>query len=89
MHFIVQDDLVIQLIVSKDSNIIDDLHSISHIRDLASKALKGSLSAESVEENFADLMIVFDQMVTMGFAFQTQGHHIDTILSLYSNNERI
>lgn len=83
------EELLVLLIVDFDSNLVNDFQSLRQTKEMITKALRGNLSQENLEENFFDVVFVCDEIFSLGYRTNLTEGFAENLVEMYSNNERI
>ncbi|KAJ3324405.1 Coatomer subunit delta [Boothiomyces sp. JEL0866] len=82
------DELYIILITNKNSNILQDIDTLHLFARVVSEYCKSTDEKEIVKQRF-ELILVFDEVISLGFRENINLGQIKTISTMESNDERI
>ncbi|KAI8897697.1 hypothetical protein BC833DRAFT_592784 [Globomyces pollinis-pini] len=82
------DDLFIILITNKNSNILQDIDTLHLFSRIVSEYCRSADEKEITKQRF-ELLMVFDEVISLGFRENVNLGQIKTISAMESNDERI
>ena len=83
------DNCLLVLVTDCSSNIVEDVDSISRIKEVVTGLTENKLNEELVYEHYLDLTMAFDEMINLNSRILFNKSQISTLLLLESTNEKI
>ena len=85
----IEDTLLLVLVVSPDSNIIEDIESVGKMKEIVFAVIGQNAKEENVYDNFIDLAFAFDDMINLKMRNAISKHHVMDLLEMDSANEKM
>ena len=76
------------LISSKSSNIIEDQQTIKMLYSICSKVCHEGITEENIDKNCVDIILGFDDAISMGYRESVTLQEIDQQLKMESADEK-
>lgn len=89
MVYLPIDALYLALVTAKDSNIIEDISTLSAVKEVVHAVLAPSVREESIAERYCDLVFAFDEMISLGQRTVFSRSQISALLAMESTNEKL
>ena len=83
------DNLLIVLVTTKDSNIIEDIETVNMMKEILYTVLQQKNNEEGVYEHYVDLAFSFDDMINLQTRNNVSQNQILNLLEMDSNNEKL
>lgn len=83
------DSLLIVLVTSMDSNIIEDIETVNMMKEILYTVLQQKNNEEGVYEHYVDLAFSFDDMINLQTRNNVSQNQIMALLEMDSNNEKL
>lgn len=84
-----EDTLLLILVVALDSNIIDDMESVSKMKEVVYSILGQSAKEQNVYDSFIDLAFAFDDMINLQMRNAISKANVLELLEMDSANEKM
>lgn len=85
----IEDTLLLVLVVSLDSNIIDDMESVGKMKEVVYSILGQDVKEQNVYDNFIDLAFAFDDMINLQMRNVISKNQVMALLEMDSANEKM
>jgi hypothetical protein len=83
------ESLLIVLVTSKESNIIEDIETVNMMKEILYTVLQQKNNEEGVYEHYVDLAFSFDDMINLQTRNSVNQNQILALLEMDSNNEKL
>lgn len=85
----IEDTLLLVLVVSLDSNIVDDMESVGKMKEVVYGIIGQNAREQNVYDNFIDLAIAFDDMINLQMRNVISKNQVMELLEMDSANEKM